>query len=32
MSSANAGAMLKVNGSRRFIWNVSGRTEICGQT
>ncbi len=32
ISAANAGAMLNVNGSRRFIWNVSGRTEICGHT
>ena len=26
------GRMLNVNGSRRFIWKVSGRHETCGQT
>ena len=32
MSSWNAGRMLNVNGSRRFIWKVSGRHDTCGHT
>ena len=32
ISSWNAGRMLNVNGSRRFIWNVSGRHDTCGHT
>ena len=32
ISSRNAGRMLNVNGSRRFIWKTSGRHETCGHT
>ena len=32
MSSWNDERMLNVNGSRRFIWNVSGRHDTCGHT
>jgi len=32
ISSWNAARMLNVNGSRRFIWNVSGRHDTCGHT
>ena len=32
ISSRNASRMLNVNGSRRFIWNTSGRHETCGHT
>ena len=30
ISAAHMALVLKVNGSRRFIWNVSGRQVICG--
>ena len=32
ISSLNASRMLNVNGSRRFIWNTSGRHDTCGHT